>query len=283
MRPPRDDPAMLAAIRPPQAKVATLSWLSERTAQPVPGLENIDPAFTPCLTPDLLTIIFSSQGNPKTGYDLYEATRESVFRPFGKPRLIKACVSRFTDARPTLSANGLELIFRRTTRVPQFWRSTREATSKPFGTPQPVRLPEDEIAGRELGPAQLVDRDHLFFDALQLNPRIRSYLLATRIDPPNAFASLRRLSFYYSGHIRVYFLSADRLRAYAGGPEGLLLTARKKETDTFDEGVLIVPAAVSGPVEDQIRVAPREDLIVDCSPGPDQKPGSGRKLWMIRF
>jgi hypothetical protein len=229
----------------------------------------------------MLIIVFSAQGNPRTGWDLYEATRGSVFQPFGKPQLIKACVSPATDARPSLSADGLELIFLRTSRPSQHWRSTREATSKPFGKPQPVRLPEDDVAGWDLGPAQLVDRDHLLFTAYQNQAHIRAAFLATRTDLPGAFGSVHKLRFYKPRW--AFFLSADRLRAYAGDTEGLLVTARKKETENFDEGILIAPAAVTGPVHDQIWVAPQEDLIVYCSPGPDQKPDSGRKLWMVRF
>ena len=97
---------MLETVRAPQPKTASLPSLPTRSPQPVPGLENLDPAFTPCLTPDMLIIVFAAQGNPKTGWDLYEATRTSVSEPFGRPQLIKACVSPRTDARPSLSADG---------------------------------------------------------------------------------------------------------------------------------------------------------------------------------
>jgi len=281
IKPPRTDEATLTAIRARRPTPPTIPGLPERVPQLVPGLEGIDPAFTPCLTPDLRTIVFSSIGDQGTGYDLYEATRGDSSRPFDKPRLIQACVSPATDARPTLSPDGLELIFRRTTHPPQLWRTTPESRSSEFPTPQRLALPEREIAGRTLGPPQLVDRFHLLVTATHHESQVCSILLAKRPSQSSAFGSLRRVRFYHPA--RVYFLAADRLRAYAGGAEGLLVASRKSEEDGFDEGTLIAPASVTGPVEDQIWVAPREDLIVYSSPGPGQKIGTSRKLWAIRF
>ena len=288
---PSDDPSKLQeiqAMRPVAAPSAPTrpvgtppgSTPPGGTPQLVPGLEDMEPAFTPSLTADLRIIVFSSRTNSTTDYDLYEAARDSPSRPFGKPRLIKTCAYRAPDAWPTLSADGLELIFRRATRPAGLWRATRATPSSEFGEPKQLTFPENQLLGREVGTPQLLDANHLLFVATLRQPVFRSFLLAKRSSALDRFDIFSRIRFY--NQFPAYFLTADRLRTYAGGSNGLFVSARKNQDQEFDEGTLLAPATVTGPVEDQIWVSPREELIFYCSPGPGEKLGSRRKLWMIR-
>ncbi|MGO8752628.1 MAG: DUF4339 domain-containing protein [Thermoguttaceae bacterium] len=280
IRPPRREGTAVERVFPGPHPPSLLPGLSLRAPQLVPGLEDIEPAFTPTLTADMRTVVFSAKCDPGNDYDLFEATREDVSRPFGRPRLIEWCASPAMDAWPSLASDGLELVFLRKTNPPALWRATRQTRRDPFDAPQAVILPQAEIASRELGPAQWLDSLHFLvrttYASWNLSLRIAE---RTRADGP--FGSLRRIRFY--NPLPIYFLSADRLRAYAGGPNGIFLTARASEDAEFDEGTIIASDSLTGPIDDQIWVSPQEDLIVYCSPGPGNKPGSARKLWIIRL
>ncbi|MGO8753029.1 MAG: hypothetical protein ACLQNE_44370 [Thermoguttaceae bacterium] len=169
----------------------------------------------------MLTIVFSGLWNPKTGFDLYMAKRGQVSEPFGKPEVIKACVSPETDAYPSMTADGLELLFERSDANPQWYYSTRETTSAEFGDPVHWSLPatpDGDPAKRRIITSQFVDPLRLVLQSVNLKMNSHRYFLAERADRKSEFASPREL--HFSNAWLAYYIVPNRLRAYAGGPGG---------------------------------------------------------------
>jgi hypothetical protein len=273
---------VVEAIRAPRPKTPSVPNLQERSAQPVPGLERRDPAFSPCLTPDLRTIVFAGTGNPGTGYDLYLATRADISLPFDAPRLIRTCASPETDAYPAISADGLELIFARSDSAPQFFRCTRRSISEEFGQPK-VWAPAgyDPAKKQRIERPQLLDQRRLAFCFVDLAADTRRMMAAERADANSPFGRAQELPF--SNPWPLYYLAESGLRAYHGTSEGIFLAARRQASDPFGEGTVLLGAKVTGPVDGPLWVAPQEDVIFYCSPGPGKELGSGRRLWMVRY
>lgn len=272
----------IEAMRAPRPARPTLPSLPERAPQLVPGLERWSPAFSPCLTPDLRTIVFSAMGNPKTGYDLYLATRPDVEHPFEAPRLIQSCVSPQTDAYPALSPDGLELIFARSDWKPQFLRATRRSLQEDFGPPS-VWTPVDYDPERKerLERPQWLDRQRVMFCFVDLAADTRRMLVAERSRDQGPLDKIGPMPF--SNPWPLYFVAASGLRAYHGTADGIFLAVRSKVGDMFGEGEMLLPSPLTGPIDGPLWVAPQEDVIIYCSPGPGKEPGSGRRLWMIRY
>ncbi len=276
-RPPID--AMASRPRP---EVSSAPGLKERTPALVPGLEDVDPAFSPSLSSDLSMIVFSSTGSPRTGRDLYIATREDVSQPFGPPELIQACVSRETETYPALSPDGLELIFTRSEVRPQFFHSTRHPPSDPFGEPVLWRVPWVDRVNQHLERAQFLDTRHLAFCAMDYTAGTRLFLMAGREEGESPFGPAGNIPFPKSFPPE-FFLTENGLRTFYATPKGILVAARGSTAEPFGAGTLIIEADVCGPIKGPIWVAPQEDVIVYCSPGLGAESDSARKLWMIRF
>jgi len=68
-----------------------------------------------------------------------------------------------------------------------------------------------------------------------------------------------------------------------GWGKRLFATGRRSKDEPFGPPVMLADAALTGPITGGVWVAPQEDVIFYCSPGPDKKPGSGRELRTIRF
>jgi hypothetical protein len=77
-----------------------------------------------------------------------------------------------------------------------------------------------------------------------------------------------------------YWLSADRLRAYYGVPNGLFFAGMKPESDAFSNPSKIVDVPIDGPV----WLSPKEDVLFFCSPDQGKAVDeSNRRLWMLRL
>ncbi len=274
--------SVVEALRAPRPKTPSVPDLPERSAQPVPGLERFDPAFSPCLTPDLRTIVFAATLMPGTGYDLYLATRADVSQPFGPPRHLVTCSSPETDAYPAISADGLELIFVRSDPAPQFFRAVRRSSSEEFDVPS-LWTPAgyDPAKKQRIERPQWLDQRRLLYCFVDLARDARWMMVAERADPHSPFGTPREMPF--SNPWPLYHVAGNGLRAYHGTAEGIFLAARRQPSDPFGEGTVLLTSKVTGPVDGPLWVAPQEDVIFYCSPGPGKQLGSGRRLWMIRY
>ncbi len=255
--------------------------LAQKTPQLVPGLEATEPVWSPCLTPDLRTIVFSAMGNPGTGYDLYIAERKDVSEPFGPPRMIKSCTSPETDAYPALSPDGLELYFIRSDSHPQFFHCDRKTADGDFREAVPWVVPGIATAKLKVERLQFADALHLMFCVVDASANKRKYFLFERKVGKGPFDSFQEIQFPmpYPPYL---FLAESGVRAYFSADEGLYVFARRSRKDFFIKASLLLDTATMGPIEGPLWVAPQEDVFFYISAGVGEKCGSARHLWMIR-
>jgi hypothetical protein len=234
-------------------------------------------SFGTSLTADLLSIVLSGRADPDRRYDLYLATRDDVSRPFGEPELIESCVSQWDEAYPTLSPDGLELLFRRSHAL---WRSTRETTSSPFREPVRLSLGELDPEVKRLDRPRLVDPLCLLFTVIDVPSGTRSLWMAERATSRSEFGAARELPDPRLAHA---VFTERGLHAYLGTSRGLTVMVRRAVTEEFGPRELIADHRSGGPIESMIWIAPQEDVIFYLSSGPGEEVGSRRRLHMLRF
>lgn len=282
------EPDALETLRGPPPEVPSVPGLEERVPKLVPGLEEMEPAFSPTLTADLRTIVFShmvrrgDEGDRNDGYDLYLATRSDGSSPFGEPKRIESTSSRARDAYPTLSPGGRELIFVRSGKFPRFFYTARDSTSSPFGEAAHWTVPGLEATRtQQLHRPQFVGDLSVAFALAHTDSKDRSVWTIERAAPRGEFGAPRQ--FPVANPWPAYFVMENGLRAYFKSPKGIFVVVRRIKGAPFGPGIPLIDVEVTGPIDGTIWVAPQEDVIFYCSPGPGQEPGSARRLWMIRF
>lgn len=279
-RPLEED--QLESLMGPRPEVPSVPGLEERVPELVPGLEQFEPAFSPCLTPDLRTIVFAHLSDFRTGYDLYLASRDEVTLPFSQPRRIEGSVSGQMDGYPALSPDGLELIFARSDKLPRFFSCTRPTSSSDFGEAVPWEPPGlVPTESQRLERPQFIDARSVVFAMVSTDGQDRAFWSVDRAAPQSAFGPARQ--FPFSNPWPPYFVAESGLRAYYGCEKGIFVMARRSKEQPFFEGFPLIDAAVTGPIEGPVWGTPQEDVVFYCSAGPGEELGSARKLWMIRF
>ncbi len=231
------------------------------------------------------SIVYTAMPAPATTYDLYIATRGSLSEPFREPKRIEATVSPLTESYPTLSPDGLELVFVRSVGDPQIFRMfhcTRETTSSEFGKPVPSSIPGLDPKTQSAERPQFLDALHLAFCTEDFKPRGRDFFMAERTGTKNPFGPPRKVVLGNREPPYLYFME-NGLRAYFSMDEGLFVWVRRNKAEMDGQGMLILDAKQAGPFEGSLWVAPQEDVVFYISAGRGGKGGSRRKLWMIRF
>ncbi|OAI53866.1 hypothetical protein AYO47_00675 [Planctomyces sp. SCGC AG-212-M04] len=265
-----------AALRPPRPETPSVPGLEVNESKLVPGLELINPAYAPTLTADMKTLVFSGGGSPN---DLYITQRESVEKPFGPPARITGCSNRLDETFPSISPDGLELLFARFGPQPKLYYSRRETTAAEFETAVPWQIAEALPEGRYPGGPQFIDQLNVQFVTRGATAdKNRAIMLTARNAPgtpfgePSVFMNLKGPN--------PYWLSADRLRAYYGVPNGLYFAAMKPESDAFSNPSKIADVPIDGPV----WLSPKEDILFYCSPNRGKAVDEmNRRLWMLRL
>jgi hypothetical protein len=225
-----------------------------------------------------MNVLVYAGGGPR--YDLYITQRDSVDKPFGPPAMIISCSHKvFYETFPTISPDGLELLFLRFEPQPRLYYAKRDSTKAEFGDAIPWAITDALPEGRYPGGPQFVDQQNVQFVTRGATAdQNRAILLTSRGAPGNSFGEPS--VFMNLKGPNPYYLSADRLRAYYGVPSGLYFAALKPEADTFENPSKIVDVPIEGPV----WLSPKEDILFYCSPGRGKPVSeSNRKLWMLRL
>jgi hypothetical protein len=235
--------------------------------------------YSLCLSPDLKQIYFGWSSDTKKDVDLYMATRDSVDSPFGEPVLIESTVSPETDGYPAISPDGLELFFLRSDVKPMIWVTRRPDQASPFGPPEKWSVCEVGDSTSRIGTPQVLSADQVLFSRLDSEKGKREIwccrrISGTQFSDPELFANPR-------GNPTAFF-NVDGLRAYYGA-EGLMMMWRSNIGAPFSDPDRLVEGAATGPFDGTFWVAPQEDVLFYCSPGPGMPLGSGRKFWVIGF
>jgi hypothetical protein len=233
----------------------------------------------------LRTIIFANWKSRETEYDLYIAQRNVADEPFGPAKRIEACVTRWTDASPALSADGLELVYvssddAHPAMPPKLLYSRRSRREDEFSMPKELSFPGVDASRQRLSNPQFLDSRRLKFCLIE-SEAVRTVRLAVRADEGSPFKSAEVLPL--DNHWLLWWVSADGLRAYASVEEGIGLAYRDSPDAPFGTMEIAIPAKVIGKVDGPIWVTPQEDAIFYCAPGEKGRPDAGRHLMVIVF
>lgn len=270
-----------AAFLPPRPSDPSIPGLKKLQPTLVPGLEHMPPAYAPCLSEDLRTILYCGPGHSGTSYDLYMARRDDPSSPFNRPQLVRSCASVDLDTRPALSPDALRLIFVRSDRNPQLFYTSRPSATAEFGQPVPLQFDALPMEGRHTATVQFLGPEEIVLRMKELATDNRFVYLLRAAGREAVFGSHQTLP--VSNAWVMHFVANDKLRTYYGTEEGIFISGRGDAKQAFEPGVKLLDASVTGPIDGPIWVAPQEDVIFYCSAGPGKPMGSRRKLWLIAF
>ncbi len=133
-----------------------------------PPVNNPGHATDPCLSPDGLTLFFSSWGG-QGKCDLWMSTRRHAADPWGVPENVGSTVNSSSDDKePHVAADGLTLLFASDRPGGQgdhdLWMCTRDRIGAPWGQPVNLGSPVN-TKGKEEGACLSADGLALFFDS----------------------------------------------------------------------------------------------------------------------
>lgn len=273
-------PATAETMWPLPPESPSMPSIQRRVATLVPGLDSQENCFSLCLSPDLKQIVFGKVVE-NTGVDLFMATRNDVAEPFQDVQRIESTVGPETEAYPAMSPDGLELYFIRSDGNPMIWVARRAAPDAAFGPPEEWSICKVDEQASRVGTPQAVSAIEILFSRVDTVKNTRSIWSCTR-QSGNSF-SAPKVYATPDGSPTAFFNPEGQRAYYCTVEDGLYFMWRESLTAPFGPPTQLLPGTATGPVDGTIWVAPKEDALFYCSPGPGQKPGMTRKLWMIGY
>jgi len=277
-------PDRLQQLRPPAPAVPTLPQLAPGVPIIVPGFEQLHWLKSPALSADLLTIVYIGYAGADQLDDLMIAQRTQVHEPFRHHRPISQLNSPLREAHPALSPDGKELIFSRLAEPTSLWIARRDDRDSPFAPPRQLELRNDPQQDRHHDAAHYLGPQMLCVTVSDVEFKDRQPWLVTRTST-GAFQRTSPLSLINPWPR--YFFTAGGKRAFLPTPDGLQVTARSRRNSLFEDPELLFGPDVVGPDltanDDTLWVAPAEDVLFYCGPGPQPVSTGTRRLWMIRL
>ncbi len=273
---------------PPPPPKLSVPGLVAGISRKLRGLEEVTDIVDFTLSADLRILVFSRDVGPPGGSNLFLTTRKGAADTFAKPQPMGAVNTKESERSPSLSRDGLELIF---LRGGQPFVTSRPSRSERFRTPEPLPIPGVDPE------RESVDSPQIFADGLSVSFRVRAkqnnaantpprYVIAERAATSSFFERTDPVEVWRPRVVNVF--SADQLRNYIGLDGGLSLSTRRGLNAKFGAPGLIqklTPSKV-GPIDGAFWITPQEDVLFFCSPGPEPEkqanPAAPRRyLWQV--
>lgn len=233
------------------------------------------------LSEDELEITFARLS---TGvWDLWHASRASVDDPFDPPALLTTVNSVSSDVWPTVSPDGLTLLFdadRTTPGVYHVWRSTRATTTAPFGPPSP----RPELMDKDVNP--MLANDHALYLASTVRMGLgMGEILRADVDPGTGMIGTPVLlvgGVNSADEEDAPAVTSDErtifFRRQVAGESDVYTASRSTATDGFGPATVVPGLDVTGVTEVPNWVSPDGCHLYFHSAGPGG-PG-GDNIWM---
>lgn len=215
----------------------------------------------PWLTGDEMTMYFAATAGSIGGTDIMVTTRASLDAPWSAPVSLGAPInSVLSDTFPSITADGLELYFQRTSDPfthadGELYVSKRTSTSDPWGTPELLPFNSDV---RDASPHISADGLTLYFDSTRPQSEVAydfNTWVATRASRSDPFGEP---TYFHPG---LGFVTEDGLtHLFSTGPEGasvlgvpnyglddLYMRTRESTADDFGPvSIIDAPVSTSG-------------------------------------
>ena len=269
-----------SSIAPPESP--SIPNLKKGAPLRIPGLESEDDCFSLCLTPDMKHIVFGKVViRDVATVDLFMASRDSVTEAFPPAQAIESTLGPETECCPALSADGLELYFIRSDANPMIWVTRRSSLKEPFGSAEEWASCKSDEQSSRVGTPQCLSASEIVFSRIDTTTGVRTLWSCDRqsgnlFSPPKLYAAP-------SGAPTLFFNNDGRRGYYCSVEDGLFVAWRPSLTSPLGQPQQLIPGTSMGVIDGTIWVAPKEDVMFYCSPGPGIKAGSPRKLWMSAF
>jgi Tol biopolymer transport system component len=197
---------------------------------------SLEPTMTR-FSPDELTAYFSA--STIDGIAIYQADRPSLTAPFTAPRVVLAEGIAIDPVSPTVSSDGLRLVYDRmpagSTDGEDLYLATRSSTADVFGTPS--ELASVDSTTSDGTPFLSADGEELWFSSARAG---RADLWSAKQSGDGFTAPVAEASLNSSAYEATPVLSADRLtvyfaRLFSGGSidSSILMSHRDRVTDPF--------------------------------------------------
>ncbi len=279
-----DIPSHVSQMLPPSKKHPRQPLTPVGPPEPVPGLEKLGWMKNPWMTPDRLTIAYVGFGGPDQLDDLFLAERLAVEDPFPAAKKIETCSGPKREIFPTLSAEGLLLVYAEDDGPYRLMTARREKRGEPFAVPEPLVIEGLNPELRMLDAPRLLSADELVISATTPEYTKRQIFLARRKGPAT-FQQVAAVGLV-NGWPR-YAFSANRKRAYFLNEEGLFITMQAPKTGQFVTPEKWLAADQLGPnlgkFDDSVWIAPDETLLLFGSPGLNDPESTNHRLWQVRL
>lgn len=274
----------------PKPRIESIPGQPVGVPRTVPGLEAFA-GYSPTLNSKLTEIVFACDAGDgeERNLDLFRASRDKPADTFRKPERLVVCSTSDTETDPTLSPDGLELIFVRSTQFGdcELWRAVRESPTSTFPDPELVEIPKlSAVEGVQFDSPQLIHNGgDLIVRVFRYTSRgsTSSYILAPRDSLEESFGPGESLPAYIEQ--ARHFLTSDGLRAFVSRYHTIQLCCRPSHDAPFSApGKLdVLNATRIGHAEGPVWVSPAEDFLFYCTTVADGSQTQRRYLWQVRI
>jgi hypothetical protein len=273
-------------------KPASSSIPGQRVGQPrsIPGLEPFE-GYAPTLNAKLTQIVFavpsSAQNSPD--FDLYLASRDKPMDAFQSPLRLDACSSSDDECDPTLSPDGLELVFVRTdsSGSTSLMRSIRRSLSDSFSEPQALTVSDlPSGIGIEYDSPQLVTNGGNLIVRVTTTASDGSRKTSFQVHRAafeRPFESAKPLPVFVDQ--ARHFLTGGGVRAFVSQRYAIQLCCRPSLDAPFSAPGRLdaLNAARIGMTEGPIWVSPAEDFAFYCVTVANRSHQQCRYLRQVRI
>ena len=269
----------LNQIKPPTPRNLTLD-IEAGTIVEIPGVGQWPWGKCPSLSRTLCQLVFLA---PFEGANqIFLCSRQQLDEPFGTPEPILTDVEGAKDF-PSLSADGLELIFCRVGEPIEVWHTRRPALDAAFEAPQKLQLTGLETEGLHLDGCRWCGPNAIQLCTGDSGYTFRKQFIVARKSASDSFELNEQLPFA-NPWLR-YAVTKKRNRAYVITESGILLTARRDLPSQFITPEVLVSKEITGPVDEQayVFIAPEEDVLFFMGPGAASTNWEDNRLWAVRF
>lgn len=269
--------------RPSSPRTPSIPSLKRGVATQLPGLEAEENCYSICLTPDLRHIFFGKAvtSNGTTSFDLYTASRNNVTSKFAAAEPISSTATAENEVFPAVTLDGLELFFVRSDAHPVIWVTRRPDLNTPFGSPEEWTYATLDDQTSRVGTPQCISAKEIVFSRIDVTTGVRTIWSCIR----NQQDQFSRPALYAApAGAPTFFFNVDGRRGYYPSIDnGIYASWRPTRDLPFGTPLQLLDGERTGPIDGTVWVAPHEDVLFYCSPGPGKKLDSPRGLWMIAF
>jgi hypothetical protein len=273
---------------PPAPAKPSMPTLPVGVTRLVAGLETERSAYSPTLSGDLRTIVYSAP-SARTSQDLYLAYRDNPAGRFSKPRALRLFSAIGSYFAPALSGDGLVLVFLRIESGetdPRVWISRRRNATDGFAVAERVEIPMVADAGGERPESLQLTDDGMFVRMVLAGTNVTERHRYALTPYPATDSTLNQAELVPVFNPWAYnIFSSDGLRAYVATPEkGVFLSNRQDVGGPFGMpgGIQSLSVEKTGQVDGPFWVSPKEDLLIYCSAAGNKGIGN-RQIWVIRY